>query len=191
MRLFTGIDLPSDMLLRLERLISALRPEALIKWSPIDNLHITTKFIGEWPEARLAELDGALSALHPVMPFEIQIRDLGWFPNERAPRVLWAGIHGGEALRKLAYTTEQHLESTLGIPAENRNYEPHLTLARIKNPVPLQRLRAKVREMQPAELGSFHVNRFVLYRSEPGSNASIYHKLGEYRFESVAAAGKI
>src|SRR5579875_2248423 len=98
MRLFTAIDLPSEMLLRLERLISALRPEALIKWSPIDNLHITTKFIGEWPEVRLPELTAALSAMHPITPFDIQIKDLGWFPHERSPRVLWAGVHGGEAL---------------------------------------------------------------------------------------------
>lgn len=196
MRLFTGIDLPSDMLLRLERLICALRPEALIKWSPIDNLHVTTKFIGEWPPARLAEMEQALSSM-PMPPlFDIEIRDLGWFPNERSPRVLWAGVHGGDALRELAHTTEQHLQTTLGITPENRPYEPHLTLARIKSPVPLQRLRTKVREMQPAPLGSFAVDHFVLYRSEPGSNASIYHKLHEYRFESVAtaavaAAGKI
>ncbi len=97
----------------------------------------------------------------------------------------------GAALADLARSTEEHLHATLGIAAESRPYEPHLTLARIKNPVPLQRLRAKVREMQPAALGSFTVTHFVLYRSAPGSNASIYHKLSEYRFESVAAAGKI
>lgn len=191
MRLFTGIDLPPDMLLRLERLISALRPEALIKWSPIDNLHITTKFIGEWPQSRLPELEEALAALPVRLPFDIEIRDLGWFPNERSPRVLWAGVHGGDALRELAHTVEEHLHKALAVPLENRPYEPHLTLARIKSPVPLQRLRTRVREMQPAPLGSFSVNRFVLYRSEPGSNASIYHSLREYRFESVAAAGKI
>jgi 2'-5' RNA ligase len=45
--------------------------------------------------------------------------------------------------------------------------------------------------MQPCPLGSFKADRFVLFRSEPGSNASIYHKLHEYRFESAMAAGKI
>ena len=60
MRLFTAIDPSADVLLRLERLMSALRPEALIKWSPLDNLHVTIKFIGQWPESRLEELDDAL-----------------------------------------------------------------------------------------------------------------------------------
>ena len=187
MRLFTAIDLPHEILLRLERLMSALRPEALINWSPLDNLHITTKFIGQWPESRLSEMEEALSSLLPREPFEVEVKDLGWFPQERSPRVLWAGVHGGEALKKLAEATEERLEK-LGIKREERPFAPHLTLARIKNPVPLRRLREKVHEMQPAALGKFAVAHFALFRSDPGSNASIYRKLREYRFENALAA---
>ncbi len=190
MRLFTAIDLPSEMLLRLERLISALRPEALIKWSPLDNLHVTTKFIGEWPENRLNELHAVLSGVPNREPFQVEIRELGWFPNERSPRVLWSGVQGGQSLLRLAQDTEERLQ-TLGIAREERPFSPHLTLARIKNPVPLQRLRDRVRDMQPALIGTFLVSGFVLYLSEPGSNASIYRRLREYRFASAAAAGKI
>jgi len=187
MRLFTAIDLPSGILFRLERLISALRPEALIKWSPIDNLHVTIKFIGEWPEARLEELAEKLASLLPREPFELQIRDLGWFPNERNPRVLWAGVQDSGGLLQLARETEECLEP-LGIAREERDFCPHLTLARIKNPVPLRRLRERVREMQPCDLGSFRVSHFTLFRSEPGSNASIYHQLRAYRFQAALAA---
>ncbi len=187
MRLFTAIDLPTDVLLRLERLMSALRPEALINWSPLDNLHITTKFIGQWPESRLGEVEEALSSLLPRSPFDVEVKDLGWFPNERSPRVLWAGVHGGEPLNQLAQQTEGRLES-LGIKKEDRPFAPHLTLGRIKNPVPMRRLRQKVQELQPAALGKFAVAHFALFRSDPGSNASIYRKLREYRFENALAA---
>jgi 2'-5' RNA ligase len=190
MRLFTGIDLPPEVLLRLDRLITALRPEALLKWSPLDNLHITTKFIGEWPESRLHELNDALGSVSKRDPIEVEIRDLGWFPNERSPRVLWAGVHGGEPLARLALETEEKL-AALGIKKEERPFSPHLTLARIKNPVPLHKLRQRVTEMMPAPMGSFFASQFVLYRSEPGSNASIYRKLGEYKFEAAMAASKI
>src|SRR6185437_9474458 len=111
MRLFTAIDLPQEALLRLDRLVAALRPEALIKWSPLDNLHITTKFIGEWPEERIGELHAALLKVAPRHPFQVQIRNLGWFPNERAPRVLWAGVEGGESLKELARDTDEALAS--------------------------------------------------------------------------------
>ena len=49
MRLFTAIDLPADVRDRLDKLIARLRPLARINWSPPENLHITTKFIGQWP----------------------------------------------------------------------------------------------------------------------------------------------
>jgi RNA 2',3'-cyclic 3'-phosphodiesterase len=187
MRLFTAIDLPPELLLRLERLLSALRPEALIKWSPLDNLHVTTKFIGEWPERRLEELDGALAGLTPREPFELAVRDLGWFPNERSPRVLWAGVHAGPELLKLVQETEERLEK-LGVAKEERPFSPHLTLARIKNPVPLRALHERVRATQPADLGKFEVKHFCLFRSDPGSNASIYRRLRDYRFEAALAA---
>jgi 2'-5' RNA ligase len=187
MRLFTAIDLPSEMLLRLERLLSSLRPEALIKWTPLDNLHVTAKFIGEWPLNRLDELAEALAELTPREPFDMEVRDLGWFPNERSPRVLWAGIHAGAALLKLVKETEERLLS-LGILKEERPFNPHLTLARIKNPVPLRALRQKVDELQPADLGKFPVKHFCLFRSDPGSNASIYRRLRDYRFEAALAA---
>lgn len=187
MRLFTAIDLPSDILLRLERLLSALRPEALIKWSPLDNLHITTKFIGEWPEQRVPELHGALQQLTRRQPFEIEFKHLGWFPNDRSPRVLWLGVEGGNSLTGLAGEIDDVL-APLGVAKEERELSPHLTLARIKNPVPLSNLRKKVEEMQPAELGKFPVSHFSLFRSRPGTNASIYEKLRMYHFESAMAA---
>jgi len=191
MRLFTAIDIPPDVLLRLERLVSLLRPEALIKWSPLDNFHITTKFIGEWQEWRIEELHEALLDAVPRPPFEVELRNLGWFPNERSPRVLWAGVYGGERLSELARDTEEALVK-LGIDRETREFSPHLTLARIKNPVPLRGLRQRVAELHNTAIGRFEVSRFALFRSDPGSNSSIYRKLREYKFESaLAVAGTL
>jgi RNA 2',3'-cyclic 3'-phosphodiesterase len=187
MRLFTAIDPSADVLLRLERVITALRPEALIKWSPLDNLHITIKFIGQWPESRLQELDDALTSLLPRDPFEAEVKELGWFPNERSPHVLWAGVDGGEPLLRLARDTEERL-ADLGISKENRSFAPHLTLARIKNPVPLARLRKRVQEFKLTSLGKFPVAQFALFRSDPGSNSSIYRKIRVYGFESSVTA---
>jgi len=187
MRLFTAIDLPSEILLRLDRLLSALRSEALIKWSPLDNLHVTTKFIGEWPGSRVPELHTILRQLTRRQPFEVELRRLGWFPNDRSPRVLWLGVDGGESLTELAAEIDRAL-AKIGIAKEEREFSPHLTLARIKNPVPLSNLRNKVQEMQPAALGRFSVPHFCLFSSRPGTNASIYEKLEEYQFESAMAA---
>ena len=187
MRLFTAIELPPHVLLLLERLLSALRPEAQIHWSPLDNLHITTSFIGSWPEARLEELTSALRDLSPREHFEVKLKDFCWFPNSRSPHVLSVGTEYCEPLQRLAEDTRDCLER-LGVPRDNRAYTPHLTLARIKRPVPLQRLRQKLEAFEPSSFSTFEVQSFSLYRSDPGSNASIYRKLRDFRFQAALAA---
>lgn len=187
MRLFTAIDLPAPALLRVERLLSALRGEAHLKWSPVDNLHITTKFIGEWPESRVAELTEALDCLPKAGSVSINLKDLGWFPNERSPRVLYLGVERDEALTALAEKTSACLEQ-LGVKKEDRVYSPHITLARVRNPVPLSRLKQKIAELPRTGFGSFVTNSYALYRSDPGSNASVYRKLRDFRLQAAMAA---
>ena len=187
MRLFTAIDLPRPALLRVERLLSALRGEAQLKWSPIDNLHITTKFIGEWPESRLEELVESLRFLPKEGPLHLSLKRLGWFPNDGSPRVLYLSVDGDAGLMALAAKTTECLEK-LGLEKEDRPYSPHLTLARVKNPVPLGRLKQRIAELQPNEFGTFAVNSYSLYRSDPGSNASVYRKLMDLRLEAAMTA---
>lgn len=187
MRLFTAIDLPTPTLLRVERLLSALRGEAHLKWSPVDNLHITTKFIGEWPDSRMDELTEALECLPKEGALQIGLDQVGWFPNERSPRVLHLGVSGDEGLLSLAAKTSECLER-LGLKKEERAYAPHLTLARIKNPVPLGRLKQRIVELQPNGFGTFVAKSYGLYRSDQGSNASVYRKLKDFRLEAAMAA---
>jgi len=111
------------------------------------------------------------------------VRGLGWYPNPRNPRVFWAAVEGGDALPGLAHDIEAALEP-LGIAKETRTFTAHLTLARIKEPAPLEALRTAVTQMGAAEFGSFSVDRFHLFRSQPGSAGSIYTKLSEFPFHA-------
>jgi 2'-5' RNA ligase len=166
MRLFTAIDLPEEVRTNLRVLLGRWKPLARINWSPTANLHITTKFIGEWPEARLDEMKRALAAIPRAGAIEIAVRGLGWFPNDRRPRVFWAGVEGGEPLANLARATEQAV-AALGVPAEDRIFSPHLTLARIREAVPLDALRSAIVKTT-ADFGSFHATDFFLYLSAGG-----------------------
>ncbi len=181
MRLFTAIDLPSTVLDTLEGLLERLKPTARLKWSPRQNLHITTKFIGEWPETRRAELEAALRDLGRFEPIPIALRGLGFFPNSHAPRVFWVGVEAGPALAELARRTDAAL-ARLGVPAETRPFSPHLTLARIKEPVPLGPLRQAIAKLESVEFGQFEADRFYLYLSELRPTGSVYTKLSEFLF---------
>ena len=187
MRLFTAIDLPEDILRRMERLLNSLRPEALIRWSPLDNLHITTKFIGEWPPQRLAELEAALSATPPARHF-LSKSAISAGSQMSARRKCSGAVFTPARNSKFWLATQSRLWRPSAWPLRIVPDSPHLTLARLKNPVPLEPLRARVDELQPALVGSFEVTDFCLYRSDPGSQSSVYRKLETFRLQNALAA---
>jgi RNA 2',3'-cyclic 3'-phosphodiesterase len=178
MRLFTGLDLPASVTENLAALIGRLRPMARIHWSVPENLHITTKFIGELPEGRLPELQAALAGLAPRSAIPVSIRRVSFFPNPRSPRVFWCGIEA-PGLEDLAAETDR-CASTLGIPREARAFSPHLTLARIKERINLEPLRQAVAGLDEIEFGSFEAGSFFLYRSQLRPSGSVYTKLAEF-----------
>jgi 2'-5' RNA ligase len=178
MRLFLALDLPGDVVRNLETLVDRLKPTARIQWSPPANLHITTKFIGEWPEHRLEELKAALAGIPGREPLSVTIHRLGFFPNPHSPRVFWCGIDGA-GLKELAADTD-HATASLGIESQKREYSPHLTLARIKERIDLQPLREAVAALPSLEFGSLVARSFFLYHSRPQRSGSVYTKLAEF-----------
>ncbi|MBZ5623965.1 MAG: RNA 2',3'-cyclic phosphodiesterase [Acidobacteriia bacterium] len=178
MRLFTGLDLPDEVVRNLEELLEALRPKARIHWSPPANLHITTKFIGQWPEDRLDELKAALGTLPSRPPIGVRIHKLGFFPNPHSPRVFTCGIEAA-GLEALAKDTDS-ATAALGIESEKRAFSPHLTLARIKDRVDLQPMRETIAAMPSLEFGRFEATRFFLYQSTLRPSGSVYTKLAEF-----------
>ena len=182
MRLFTAIDIPPELKQRLRAFVDRLRPTARLTWSPVENLHVTTKFIGEWPEASLTMLKTALAGVPTPGSFEICVHGIGWFPNSKNPRVFWAGIEVSDALRKLAADTED-ATAALGVPREDRGFHPHLTLARRRDPAPLDKLRQVLETLSPdsTEFGTFSATSFFLYLSAGGK----YTKLQEFPLASV------
>jgi 2'-5' RNA ligase len=157
MRLFTGLDLPAHVSAALDRLLETLRPAARLRWTPVGNLHVTTKFIGEWPTARLDEMKAALATVPGRAPVPVA------------------------ALNDLARDLDAAL-AKLGVAPEQRAFTAHLTLARIGKPAPLDQVQQKIAGLPSTDFGSFEADRFSLYLSEPGSAGSVYTKLAEFPF---------
>jgi 2'-5' RNA ligase len=178
MRLFTGLDLPGDLAANLEELIHRLKHTARIHWSPPANLHVTTKFIGEWPEDRLGELKAALGALPGRAVIPVRLRRVGFFPDSHSPRNFWCGIEA-PGLRELAADTDM-ATAALGIARDKRAFSPHLTLARIKQRVELQALREAIATLATLEFGGFPAHSFFLYQSTLRPAGSVYTKLAEF-----------
>ena len=120
----------------------------------------------------------------PREPIPAEVKGLGWYPNPHHPRVFWVGVDGGDALIKLVKDIDGAAAGS-GIATEDRPFNAHLTLARIKEPAPLQALRSAIAQLESVEFGAFQVDRFYLFRSQPGSAGSIYTKLSEYPFQAL------
>ena len=178
MRLFFGLDLPAETVRSLESLVDRLRPTARIQWSPPANLHITTKFVGEWPDEWLAGLTAAAAALAPRAPIQVHVRRVGFFPNPHAPRVFWCGIEA-PGLEALAMDTDR-ATAALGVAPEARAFSPHLTLARIKEKIDFQPLREAIAALPSLDFGQFAASRFYLYRSQLRPTGAVYTKLAEF-----------
>jgi 2'-5' RNA ligase len=178
MRLFTALDLPAEVAGNLEEMLARLRENARIQWSPPANLHITTKFVGEWPEERLDGLKAVLGTLPARPAIPVHIHKLGFFPNPHSPRVFTCGIEA-PGLEALAKDTDG-AAAALGIKSERRAFSPHLTLARIRERVNLQPLREAIAALPSLDFGRFEATRFFLYQSKLGAAGSVYTKLAEF-----------
>jgi len=132
MRLFTALDISDDVRAALVELLGKLRPGARFQWSPPENLHVTTKFIGEWPAERVGELCTALGGVARPGAIGIKVNGLGWFPNPHSPRVLFAGIYAGDALANLHRDTDAAC-AALGVAAGTKKYSPRSTPARSRS----------------------------------------------------------
>jgi 2'-5' RNA ligase len=178
MRLFTGIALDPTVLNNLGRVMRELRPLAPLKWSPLENLHITSKFIGAWPAENLETLKQALGAIVRPAAFPVTVAGFRYFPDPHHPRMLFAGVQAGGELGELAKGIEDALEP-LGVARESRPYTPHLTLARIGNKS-VRDVREYIANMKNPDFGTFEAAGFHLYESTPGGSGSVYTTLATF-----------
>ena len=195
LRLFVALDIPQEVRDSLAALRARLEPLGrTARWVRIDGAHITLKFIGEVSDERADEIRATLAGIltstprfAPFTTITLRFAGLGFFPNERRPRVLWAGIEAGPELAQLAGAVDGALVP-LGVPTEAREFRPHLTLARFESPAGLEPLRAAAAELATAEFGRATIDAFHLYRSILNRSGAEYTRLATYPFSSERAA---
>jgi 2'-5' RNA ligase len=190
-RLFVALEIPAavrENLATLMKELSALEKQSSGKkarWVRRENLHLTLKFIGEAVPNKLDQIVAALSLVQSDQPAELQFRGLGFFPDEKRPRVLWAGIDASPNLAAIVGDIEQQLE-LLGFPREKRAFTPHLTLARLEPPGISERLRAAVRENGERDFGAMRAGEFHLIESKLKPSGAEYTTLRSFSFAAEA-----
>jgi RNA 2',3'-cyclic 3'-phosphodiesterase len=151
-----------------------------IRWVRRANFHLTLFFLGPAvPRERLAPIADALGAIaEATAPFEIVAHGVGVFPNPARPRVIWVGLDG-DGLAALAARVAQ-AAARCGFAPERRAYSPHLTIGRVRSLNSPGRLRRALSETADSSFGVSRIEGVKLYRSELGSQSSIYHELAAF-----------
>jgi 2'-5' RNA ligase len=179
-RLFVALDIPGDVRAAIGGLVTKLREQFCgAQWVRIEGAHVTLKFIGEVPTDKMEDIKAALRSVPFHSPIEIIYRGVGFFPKERRPRVIWAGIEAGPPLVELAAAVDVALEP-LGIAREQRAFSPHLTLARLDSPKNLNRLHEGIAAAGPLEFGSGIAKEFHLYQSVLKRGGAEYTRLATF-----------
>jgi 2'-5' RNA ligase len=187
MRLFVALEIPRGVRDNLATLIKDLRTsDSKPRWVRPENLHLTLKFIGEVPASKVDDIRGALSGVRSDQPVELNFQGLGFFPNEKHPRVLWANMDASRNLKSLAADVDRVLHA-LGFPCEKRPFTPHLTLARFSSPGIPEKLSTAIRQNVTREFGSLRTNEFHLIESKLKPSGAEYTRLASFLFAAAEA----
>ncbi len=130
MRLFVALDLPWELKQALASLAINLSGA---RWVPAQNMHLTLRFIGEANRLQAEEIDHALGAVR-ARSFELTLAGAGWFEKAGRANTLYIGVARNEALLHVQTKIETALRRA-GFSAERRRFFPHVTLARMDQPV--------------------------------------------------------
>lgn len=174
LRLFVGLVVPEDVAEELAALADNM-PGA--RWTEPENMHVTLRFIGEVSEADAEDIHGELSRVTAKL-FSYDITGMDTFGQGRKAHALYAGVPLSEELNLLQTRVDSAVVRS-GRPRELRNFKPHVTLARLKNP-DVGRLQDFIIRNNLFRAGPLGVDRFILYESRLGGEGATYIPLQDY-----------
>ena len=164
-----------------------------MRWVDPAGIHLTLAFLGYLTDEQLkTALDAAQVAALQSVPFEYRLKGLGIFGSPQQPRVVWIGIEDLPS-GKIQGSPIQHVHRVLsrelelrGFELEKRPFSPHLTLARIKQPLSPDEKQRLQRLLHSRLAGSssaiYPVNTLCVMKSELSRSGAKYTCLKESAF---------
>jgi 2'-5' RNA ligase len=191
-RSFIAIELPEEIKTELKRLQSTLKAvnSSWLKWVSPDSIHLTLKFLGDITGDKIEEITTAITdASNDIGPFYLKLDGLGVFPNQKRIQVVWVGLSGDlDKLSKLQKQIEDNM-AILGYPEEDREFTPHLTLARVRfqpPPAELQKFTQLLTSTKFDGVYQMEVKAVNLMRSQLTPQGAIYSQLNSVALKLIS-----
>lgn len=150
-----------------------------IKWVDPAIMHLTLAFLGDTEEENIKLMSRNLQEkCSGSGEISFTIKGLGVFPGISNPRVIWAGIENAETLLNLQKIVSGIMTS-LNIPAEEREFKPHLTLGRVKFLRNNEKLKEIISEHENVEFQNVKLNKLIYYESVLMPGGPLYKPITE------------
>ena len=174
MRLFIAIELPGEVRDYLFSIKNNFQNSAKVNWTAKKNLHLTLKFLGEVKEDLVPEIISLLKTVE-FRKFELELNELGVFPNRNYFKILWVGINNFNKVIELQQEIEEKLSKYF---SKDKEFSCHITIGRIKSlkdrKLFLESLNTPVNKIK------FIVNCFYLYKSDLTKDGPKYKKIDTF-----------
>jgi len=184
-RAFIAIEITEQMRQELSRIQSQLKPRlpGKISWVRPENIHLTLRFLGNIDQQMLLQIKQAIvDTADTASGFFAGLGELGAFPKVYNPRVIWIGINAGQDKLKALHAQLQEKLNCIGSALEEKDFHPHLTIARVKLLKDKQALETLLPQIKPLNL-STAINRIILFQSQLSPQGAIYSKLFEQKLK--------
>lgn len=186
-RSFIAIELTADAaasLTTLQRRLKTIVPPNTVRWTAVENIHLTLHFLGDTATANIEQIKQAMqSAATACPPLSLALAGLGCFPNTRRPNIVWVGVQGDlPPLVNLQRNLGEQLQRAIGFKPESRPYSPHLTIGRVKKDLPARLLGQLGQELERergeiGQLVTFDVSQISLIKSDLKPAGPVYTPL--------------
>lgn len=143
-----------------------------------DIMHLTLRFLGEIPASTVERVKEALGSLK-FASFDVRFQGLGAFPNMKRINVVWVGMtQGQDQMGEIFRQLEPKLRQ-LGLPGDDKGFNPHLTIARVRSGLNRGPLADYVSTMREEEFGVMKANSVRLKKSTLTPKGPIYETIHE------------
>ena len=161
--------------------LARILPSNTKRFANSNATHITLNFIGQMDiNAGHAVHKAMIRSASAAYPFELSIGQLGGFPSNEMPRIVWLALGGGlDALGTLQRALSDELES-VGMQRQTRKFRAHVTLGRVKKTLSAsgRRLVGEAISSVPVDSReSLSVSEISLFRSKLSYKRAYYSKL--------------
>ncbi len=174
MRCFLAIELSEEVKTELLKIQEILKEEIIGKFVEKENLHLTLKFFGELDKDEVNKVKNELKKAK----FEKVVCSLGrtgFFPNNKFINVVWVSLEPRDEINRLKEEIEKVLENS----GQEKKFECHVTLVRVKKVKDKLSLLKKVQDLK-IKPDCFEVKDFVLKKSTLTSEGPVYEDIERF-----------